>query len=74
MSTVPEIERAIRQLSAEDKRRLMFAIASDLRAESGPLPPPRQFTVEEMTGWMDEDEQAMREVRAKRESRAAAKS
>lgn len=65
MSSLPEIESAIRQLSLEERQRLLLSLAQMLRAETGSLPPPRQFTVEQMKQWMDEDEEEFNRLREK---------
>jgi hypothetical protein len=63
MSTLVEIEAAARQLSSEEKQRLLVLVAQSLRAEGRPLPEPRRFSDEELKAWMDEDEADLRSLR-----------
>jgi hypothetical protein len=56
MSTLVEIEAAVQGLTPVEKERLLISIAQILRAEGREFPPPRRFTSEEMTVWLDEDE------------------
>ena len=59
MSTLVEIEQAALRLTAAERQQLLFALARGLRQEQ-PLPAPRQFSLDEMTAWMDEDEAAFK--------------
>jgi hypothetical protein len=63
MSTLVEIEAAVRGLNPSDKQRLLVLIAQSLRSEGRDLPPPRQFTEDEMRRWMDEDEADLKKLR-----------
>ena len=63
MVTLAEIESAAAGLSPAEKQELMLFLASRLRAEGAPLPEPRTFTPDEMTGWIAEDEADMRRLR-----------
>jgi hypothetical protein len=65
MSTLQEIESAIRQLSVPERQQLLLLIAQNLR-EQGELPPPRSFSAEEIQSWMDEDERDMKEFLGER--------
>jgi hypothetical protein len=65
MSSLPEIESAIRQLSLEERQRLLLSLAQAIREETRPLPPPRDYSVEEMTQWMDDDEAEFKQLRGK---------
>ena len=56
MSTLAEIERAAEALSPEEKEQLILFLAARLRAESGELPPPREFSREQLERWIAEDE------------------
>lgn len=62
MSTLTEIEAAVEALPIAEKQELMLFLAARLRAQSGPLPPPRKFTAEQVKAWVDEDEAAMQQV------------
>ncbi len=55
MSTLAEIEPAADALSPEQTHELILFLATRLRADGAPMPPPRKFTREEMAGWMAED-------------------
>ena len=59
MSTLEEIEAAVWQLSLQQRQQLLLDLAQNLRQEDS-LPEPRQFTLEEMRAWMDEDERDMK--------------
>lgn len=56
MSTFQEIVSAARQLSADERERLLISVAESLRAEGRSPPPPRRFTRAEIETWIDEDE------------------
>lgn len=57
MSTLLEIEKAANKLAAKDKQKLFLFLAERLRAEKGnALPEPRQFSSEEISSWISEDE------------------
>ncbi len=60
MSTLLEIEAAVRRLPPNEKQQLLMLVAQSLRMEGQALPEPRQFSAAEMQGWMDEDEQEAR--------------
>jgi len=63
MSTLTEIESAARQLQPSERQRLLISIAESLRLDGQPLPEPSEFSLAEMEGWMDEDEQDLKELR-----------
>jgi hypothetical protein len=63
MSTLQEIESAVRKLSPAEKQQLLMSVAESLRAEGRSLPEPRRFSASQMQAWLDEDEQDMRELR-----------
>lgn len=63
MSTLVEIESAAKQLSESERQRLLISLMQSLRLTGQPLPPPRLFPVEEMQGWMDEDEAGLKALR-----------
>ena len=62
MSTLVEIEQATLRLTTAERQQMLFALARGLRQEQA-LPPPRQFSIDEMTAWMDEDEAAFRALK-----------
>jgi hypothetical protein len=64
MKTLVEIERAVEELPSSQKTELLLFVARSLREEQAPLPEPRLFSEEQLRGWMDEDEAAMRRFRA----------
>ena len=66
MSTLVEIESAARQLPEIDRQRLLISLMQSLRLTSQPLPPPRLFSLEEMQGWMDEDEADLKSLRVQK--------
>ena len=63
MSTLVEIESAARQLPEIDRQRLLISLMQSLRLPNQPLPAPKLFSVEEMQGWMDEDEADLKALR-----------
>jgi len=63
MSTLVEIESAAAALPAEQKQELILFLAARLRADGASMPPPRQFTKEQMAGWIAEDEADMNQFR-----------
>ena len=63
MSTLVEIETAAKHLPESDRQRLLISLMQSLRLTSQPLPAPRLFSVEEMQGWMDEDEADLNALR-----------
>ncbi len=63
MSTLVEIEDAAAKLSPSDKEQLLLFLAATLRAGTGGLPPPREFSREEMATWIAADEAEMQRFR-----------
>ena len=65
MSTIDEIEAAIDSLPSEQKQELFLFLAARLRG-AGQLPPPREFSREQIEAWIADDEEGMRHFRAGR--------
>lgn len=65
MSTLAEIESAADSLSPEQKQELFLFLAARLRG-AGQLPPPREFSREQIAGWIADDEDGMRRFREER--------
>jgi dsDNA-binding SOS-regulon protein len=63
MSRLEEIENAADQLSAEEKQELLLFLASRLRAPDRTLPPPREFSREQLAAWIAEDKEGYRRFR-----------
>jgi hypothetical protein len=63
MTTLLEIEAAVRQLSRDERQRLLRILAESLCEPGQTLPPPRKFTREEIQAWIDEDEADMKRFR-----------
>ena len=63
MSTLIEIETAADALPVEQKEQLLLFLASRLRAAGAELPEPRQFSTDEIAGWIAEDEADMQQIR-----------
>jgi hypothetical protein len=59
MSTLVEIEAAADSLPSEQKQELFLFLAARLRG-AGQLPPPREFSREQMESWIADDESGMR--------------
>lgn len=62
MSTLAEIEAAADSLSPELKEELFLFLAVRLRG-SGEVPPPREFSREQIEAWIADDEEGMRRFR-----------
>ena len=60
MSTLAEIEAAADALPVEQKRELILFLAARLRAGSEELPPPREFSREQIEQWIADDEAGYR--------------
>lgn len=63
MSTLSEIEAAADALTPEQKEELFLFLATRLRADAGQLPPPREFSREQMDQWIADDEAGYRRFR-----------
>jgi hypothetical protein len=64
MSTLVEIENAAAALSSAEKQELLFFLATRLKTEGKSLPPPRQFTREQVAAWVAEDEAGWKRFQA----------
>ena len=64
MSTLLEIESAAEALPQEQKEELFLFLATRLRADTGDMPPPREFSREQMDQWLKEDEEEYRRLLA----------
>jgi hypothetical protein len=62
MSRLTEIEAAADRLSPEQKQELFLFLAARLRG-AGQLPPPRDFSREQIEAWIAEDERGMQRLR-----------
>jgi hypothetical protein len=60
MSRLEEIEEAAGQLSPEEQQELLLFLASRLRSEGRTLPPPREFSREQIASWISDDEAGYR--------------
>ena len=60
MSTLAEIEAAADALPAEQKQELLLFLAARLRAGAEELPPPREFSREQIEQWIADDEAGYR--------------
>ena len=56
MSTLAEIEAAADSLRPEEKQELFLFLAVRLRSQGGPIPEPRDFSAEQIAGWIADDE------------------
>jgi hypothetical protein len=63
MSTLAEIEDAAEALSPEQKQELFLFLAARLRGNAGQVAPPREFSREQIEGWIADDEAGMRRFR-----------
>lgn len=62
MNTLAAIEAAADALPTEQKQELFLFLAVRLRG-AGQLPPPREFTREQIDTWIADDEEGMRRFR-----------
>jgi hypothetical protein len=60
MGTLAEIEAAVDALTQEQKEELFLFLATRLRAGTGELPRPREFTREQLERWITDDEAGYR--------------
>lgn len=60
MSTLAEIEAAADALPAEQKQELLLFLAARLREGAEELPPPREFSREQIEQWIANDEAGYR--------------
>ncbi len=67
MNTLAEIEAAADALPPKSKEELFLFLAARLRGAGG-IPPPREFSREQIEGWIADDEKGMRRFRAGYES------
>lgn len=65
MSTLLEIEKAADNLPSKDKQELFLFLAVRLRAERNALPAPRQFSLDEISSWIAEDEANLKTFQSK---------
>jgi hypothetical protein len=65
MSTLAEIQAAADALPAEQKQELLLFLAARLRAGTGELPPPREFSRDQIEQWIADDEAGYRRFLAK---------
>lgn len=63
MNTLAEIETAADALPPEQKQELILFLATRIRAMGIKLPPPRQFTPDQVQGWITDDEADMQRFR-----------
>jgi len=56
MSTLAEIQAAADALPAQEKQELLLFLAARLRAGTEELPPPREFSQEQIEQWIADDE------------------
>jgi hypothetical protein len=64
MTTLAEIESAAAALSQKEKQELLLFLAARLQAQGQRLPAPRQFTLEQLQGWIAEDEAGWKNFQA----------
>jgi hypothetical protein len=64
MSSLAEIELAIGRLRPDEREELLAFVAASIRQERGTLPPVRNFSREEIDGWINADESEGESFRA----------
>ena len=60
MSKLNELEAGSEDLTPEEKQQLILFLATRLRAGGSSLPDPRTYSIEQVNGWIAEDEADMR--------------
>ena len=73
MSTLDEIKAAISELPRSDVNQLMRFMFQQFPATPEQMPPPRDFSEEQIREWIEEDEAAMERLRQKWEQADRAK-
>ena len=63
MSTLAEIEAAADSLPPDEKQELFLFLAIRLRSPGCPIPEPRDFTTEQVAGWIANDEADLQRLR-----------
>jgi hypothetical protein len=63
MTTLAEIETAADALSPDQKEQLLLFLAIRLRSHRTGIPEPREFSREQIAGWIAEDEAEMKKFR-----------
>jgi hypothetical protein len=63
MSTLMDIEQAAVKLPAEEQQQLLRFLLRIVPVAEAELPGPRNFSEEEIQGWLSEDEASMRRFR-----------
>lgn len=63
MSTVKEIENAVKALPEQDFGKILLSVLRRAR-ELGNLPKPRRFSDEQIAAWTADDEDGMEAFRA----------
>jgi hypothetical protein len=63
MSSLMDIEEAAVKLPAEEQQKLLRFLLRVVPVSDEDLPPPRQFSDEEIKSWLAEDEAGMRQFR-----------
>ncbi|MBI2754968.1 MAG: hypothetical protein HYX46_15850 [Betaproteobacteria bacterium] len=66
MGTLAEIEAAVEALTQGQKEELFLFLATRLRAGTSELPPPREFSREQLERWIADDEAGYLRFRAGR--------
>ncbi len=56
MTSLAEIQAAADALPEEEKEELLLFLAIRLRTSGGELPPPREFSREQIERWIADDE------------------
>lgn len=64
MGSLSDIEAAVDALTQEQKEELFLFLATRLRAGTNVLPPPREFSREQLERWIADDEAGYLRFRA----------
>lgn len=66
VSTLMDIEQAAVKLPAEEQQQLLRFLLRVVPVNEAELPGPRNFSGEEIQGWLAEDAASMRRLRAEK--------
>jgi len=66
MSRLDDIEQAAARLSPTEKQEILLFLAASLRDSRRAVPEPRQFTREQLSAWLNEDEADLQWLREQR--------
>jgi hypothetical protein len=66
VNSLEQIQAAASQLPKTEQEKLFDFLLSQLEPKAGTLPPPREFTEEQIQKWLSEDEGAWAKIKSQR--------